>query len=77
MSLKILTAKEFESQIKRMIIDKHPITMIDAIVLYCQEKNLEIETAAKLITPRMKVAIEGEAIKAKLIKTGKARLPID
>jgi hypothetical protein len=77
MSLNILTAKEFESQIKRMIIDKHPITMIDAIVLYCQEKNIEIETAAKLITPKMKNAIEGEAVKAKLIKTGKARLPID
>jgi hypothetical protein len=77
MSLNILTAREFESQIKRMIIDKHPISMIDAIVLYCQEKNLEIETAAKLITPKMKSAIEGEAIKSKMIKTGKARLPID
>ena len=77
MSLNILTAKEFESQIKRIIVDKHPITMIDAIVLYCQEKNLEIETAAKLITPRMKCTIEGEAIKSRMIKTGKARLPID
>ena len=31
MSLNILTSKEFESHIKRMIIEKHPISMIDAI----------------------------------------------
>ena len=76
MSLNILTSKEFESHIKRMIIEKHPISMIDAIVIYCQEKNLEVETAAKLITPKMKTAIEGEAVKANMIKTGKAKLPI-
>lgn len=77
MSLNILTSKEFESQIKRLIIDKHPITMLDAVLLYCEQKGIEVETAASLITPRMKTTIEGEAIKARMIKTGKARLPID
>lgn len=77
MNLKILTAKEFENEIKCLIREKHPITMLDAVLLYCEQKNIEVETAASLITPRMKSTIEGEAIKAKLITTGKARLPID
>lgn len=77
MTLKILTSKEFEGEIKKLIREKHPITMLDAVLLYCEQKNLEVETAASLITPRMKSTIEGEAIKARLITTGKARLPIE
>ena len=76
MSLKILTQKEFESEIKQVQRDKHPITMIDAILEYCTQKNIEVETAASLITPRMKSAIEGEAMKLKMIAP-KARLPIE
>jgi len=77
MNLKILTSKEFENEIRILIKQKSPITMLDAVLLYCEQKNLEVETAASLITPRMKTVIEGEAIKARLITTGKARLPID
>ena len=76
MSLKILTQKEFEAQIKQIQRDKHPITMIDAILEYCTIKNVEVETAASLITPRMKSSIEGEAMKLKMIAP-KARLPIE
>lgn len=76
MNLKILTQKEFEGEIKALIREKHPITMLDAVLLYCEQKNLEVETAASLITPKMKSIIEGEAIKAKLISTGKGRLPL-
>lgn len=77
MNLKIITSKEFENEIKSLIKQKTPISMLDAVLLYCEQKNLEIETAASLITPRMKSVIENEAIKARLITTGKARLPID
>ena len=76
MSLKILTQKEFEAEIKQIQTKKHPITMIDAIIEYCTEKNIEVETAATLITPRMKSSIEGEAMKLKMIAP-KARLPIE
>jgi len=76
MNLNILTSKEFERHIADIMKYKHPITMIDAIVLYCEEKNIEIETAAALVSPRMKGKIEGEAMKANLIAK-KARLPIE
>ena len=51
MNLNILTSKEFERHITGIMREKHPITMIDAIVLYCEEKNIEIETAAALVSP--------------------------
>ena len=76
MSLKILTQKEFEAEIKQIQIKKYPITMIDAILEYCIQKNIEVETAATLITPRMKSSIEGEAMKLNMIAP-KARLPLE
>lgn len=76
-NLNILTAKEFEIEIKALVKQKFPITVLDAILFYCEQKNLEVETMAKLITPRMKSIIETESIKERLIFTKKARLPID
>ena len=76
MELKILTQKEFESDIKQIQKDKHPITLIDAILEFCGNRNIEIETAASLITPRMKTAIEGEAMKLRMIAP-KARLQVE
>jgi len=76
MNLKILTQKEFESEIKKIQLDRHSITMIDAILEYCTIKNIEIETAASLVTPRMKSSIEGEAMKLNMIAP-KARLPLE
>lgn len=76
MNLNILTSKEFERHITDIMRDKHPITMIDAVVLYCEEKNIEIETAAALVSPRMKNRIEAEAMDSNMMMR-KARLPID
>jgi hypothetical protein len=75
-NLKILTQKEFEDSIKCIVKEKRLTSIIDAIVLYCESNKIEIETAASLITPRMKSLIESEAIKNKMIKSKKARLPI-
>ena len=76
MNLKILTQKEFEGEIKSLQKQLQPITMIDTILEYCERKKIEVETAAALITPKMKATIESEAMKARLIPQ-KARLPLD
>jgi len=75
-NLKILTQKEFEESIKCIVREKKLNSIIDAIVMYCEKNKIEIETAASLITPRMKGLIESEAIKNKMIKSKKAKLPI-
>lgn len=74
--LNILTPKDFENHIKDLMKKKSPITMIDAIVLFCEQNNLEIETAASLVSSKMKNVIESEAIKCKMIITKNAKLPI-
>lgn len=74
--LNILTPKEFENRIKDLMKEKSPITMIDAIVLFCEQNHLEIETAASLVSSKMKNVIESEAIKGKMIVTKNAKLPI-
>lgn len=75
-SLKILTQKEFESAIKEIMKVKSPITMIDAILHFCEQTNVEVETAASLISNKMKGVIENEAIKQNLIHNSRARLPL-
>jgi hypothetical protein len=77
MNLNILTSKEFEAEIKELIKKKTPISMLDAVLLYCEQKNLEVETIASLVTPKMKSIIESDAIKERLFSKQKARLPID
>ena len=74
--LNILSTKDFENRIKELMKTKAPITMIDAIVLFCQQNNLEIETAASLISSKMKAVIDSEAIKGKMITPKNAKLPI-
>lgn len=73
--LKILNSKEFEKEIKYIIQEKD-MTIIEAILLYCESKGIEIETAAALVSPRLKSEIEAEAIAARMIISKKARLPI-
>jgi hypothetical protein len=53
------------------------IEYIDAIVLWCQKNNLEVEVAAYWIKkdPSMKMKIQAEAENLNILKRG-ARLPI-
>ena len=74
--LNILSPKEFEGKIKEIMKAKSPITMIDAVLLFCEQNNLEVETAASLISSKMKHVIESEAIKGKMIATKTAKLPL-
>lgn len=74
--LNILTPKEFENKIKDLMKSKSPITMIDAVLLFCEQNNLEVETAASLISSKMKNVMESEAIKGKMITPKTAKLPL-
>ena len=73
--LKILNSKEFETEIKNIMKTKS-VNIIDAIIHFCEQRGIEVETAAALISPRMKSEIESEAIATRMIISKKARLPI-
>ncbi len=72
-----MNSKEFSLIIEGVVKDKKPITYMDAIIWYCEQNQIEVESVGRLISKALKEKIEVEARKADLIKveqTGK--LPI-
>ena len=72
-----MNSKEFSLIIEKVVKDKRPISYMDAIIWYCEQNNIEIETTSRLISKALKEKIQVEASKANLIKveaTGK--LPV-
>ena len=72
-----MNSKEFSLIIEGVVKDKKPITYMDAILWYCEQNQIEVESVGRLISKSLKEKIQVEASKANLIKipeTGK--LPI-
>jgi|TARA_B100001094_G_C17933193_1_gene671787 hypothetical protein len=72
-----MNSKEFSLIIEGVVKDKKPITYMDAILFYCEDNQIEVESVGRLISKALKEKIQVEASKANLIKmpeTGK--LPI-
>ncbi len=70
-------SKEFSLIIEGVVKDKRPITYMDAIIWYCEQNQIEVESVGRLISKALKEKIQVEASKANLIKveqTGK--LPV-
>jgi hypothetical protein len=74
--LKIRTPIEFAEEIEEMIW-KYDISYIDAVILFCEENNLEVETAASLIklNANFKIKVQAEAEDLKYLPKI-ARLPL-
>ena len=72
-----MNSKEFSLIIEGVVNDKKPITYMDAIIWYCEQNQIEVESVGRLISKALKEKIQVEASKANLIKveqTGK--LPV-
>jgi len=72
-----MNSKEFSLIIEGVVKDKRPITYMDAIIWYCEQNQIEVETIGRLISKTLKEKIQVEAANANLLKveeTGK--LPI-
>ena len=72
-----MNSKEFSLIIECVVKDKRPITYMDAIIWYCEQNQIEVESVGRLISKALKEKIQVEASKANLIKveqTGK--LPV-
>ena len=69
-----MNSKEFSLIIEGAVKDKRPITYMDAILWYCEQNQIEVESVGRLISKALKEKIQVEASKANLIKipeTGK------
>ena len=72
-----MNSKEFSLIIEGVVKDKRPITYMDAIIWYCEQNNIEIETTSRLISKSLKEKIQVEAMNANMLKVEKGgKLPI-
>ena len=72
-----MNSKEFSLMIEGIVKEKRPITYMDAIVWYCEENKIEIETVTRLISKNLKEKIKVEALDANLLKEKRtAKLPV-
>ena len=69
---------KFSMAIENIVKDSNKsISYIDAIVDFCDAKDLEVETVVKLIAPSLKEKIKAEATRLNYIKkTTRGVLPI-
>ena len=53
-----MNSKEFSLIIEGVVKEKRPITYMDAIIWYCEQNNIEIETTSRLISKSLKEKIQ-------------------
>lgn len=70
----VITKDKFSIIIETMVRD-HNVSYMDAIVHWCEQNEMEVETAAKLVSPLIKEKMLVEAQDLNIIKKS-ARLPI-
>ena len=70
------TSSEFVKDIEKLVVQKQ-MEFFDAVLLYCEMNNIEVETAAALVKQNsvLKAKIQVEAEELKLIRRT-AKLPI-
>ena len=72
-----MNSKEFSLIIEGVVKDKRPITYMDAILFYCEENQIEVDSVGRLISKSLKEKIQVEASKANLIKIEQiGKLPV-
>lgn len=55
-------------------VEINKLEYIDAIVSYCEEKELEVDSIVSLISPALKTRMEEEAILLRLVRPSSPRL---
>ena len=70
-----MDTKAFSMKIEKLVVEKK-IPYMDAIVHYCDNSGMEIETAAKLINTKIKQSIASEASDLNMMKEKINKLPI-
>lgn len=70
----VLNTKKFSTMIEELVVEKN-LQYMDAIVWWCEQNDMEIETAAKLVNSLIKDKIKREAEDLNFLEKS-ARLPI-
>ena len=73
---KFLTPQKFAMEIEKIVANDE-LNYIDAILHYCENNNLEVESITKLISKPLKERLKWDATRLNFMKrTSRAKLPI-
>lgn len=73
---KFISKEKFAEEVEALVL-RTKMNYIDAIVEYCTENEIELETVNKLISKPLKEKIKYDAVELNYLKkTSKAKLPI-
>jgi len=77
-SKNFLSSSKFTEEIERIVKNSDGlVNYIDAIVTYCEDKQIELETVPKLLTKPLKEKIKYQAQQLNLMKrTSRGILPL-
>ena len=74
---KFLCQTKFTKDIENLVKSDPDFNYIDAIVYYCEENKIELESVSKLISKPLKEKLKAEAVELNFLKrTSRARLPL-
>jgi hypothetical protein len=72
--IELMTKDKFSIIIETLVIEDR-LSYVDAIVYWCESNEMDVETAAKLISPTLRERMERECVELNIFKGG-AQLPI-
>lgn len=73
---KFLSKDKFTKDIESLVLETK-MSYIDAIVQYCEDNNIEVESVNKLVSKPLKEKIRWEATELNYLKkTSRGRLPL-
>jgi|TARA_B100000035_G_scaffold50543_1_gene39128 hypothetical protein len=73
---KFLCQGKFSQDIEQLVLNSE-LNYIEAIVSYCEENNIELDSVSKLISKPLKEKLKSEAMELNFLKkTSKAKLPL-
>ena len=73
---KFLCQGKFSQDIENLVLNSE-LNYIEAIVSYCEENNIELDSVSKLISKPLKEKLKSEATELNFLKrTSKAKLPL-
>ena len=76
MKEKFLCPNKFAEEIEKLVL-AYNFNYIDAIVHYCDENKIEVDSVSKLISKPLKEKIKAQATELNFLKrTSRAKLPL-
>lgn len=75
---KFMTASKFSMEVEEIVrSNQGGLTYIDAILVYCEDHQIELENVSKLISKPLKEKLKVDAQRMNFMKkTSRARLPL-